>query len=255
MVISPVWVICALEDAEFSKLKSKLERQFRTITCNELGNDYQYYTWWVITNIPTNTNKFLSDNIDDQGHPTGMSAYKAPSATFDTHKFTVIYYGNTETFPNLFNVAKELQKSNDNSEILKGAHITQYGLCVVTGGTPLPKRLKGRITKLQAEKKPAFDKLLFQGDINQNEGNRLGYDALLEEEKHDLSVQIISHLALVRDSVANIERESRIMIVAKKNQTSDGIVTAMPSCQRTSKIQGHGKVSITICRLDLKMRN
>lgn len=213
MVISPVWVICALEDAEFSKLKSKLERQFQTITCNELGNDYQYYTWWVITNIPTNTNKFLSDNIDDQGHPTGMSAFKAPSATFDTHKFTVIYYGNTETFLNLFNVAKELQKSNDNSEILKGAHITQYGLCVVTGGNPLPKGLKGRITKLQAEKKPAFDKLLFQGDINQNEGNRLGYDALLEEEKHDLSVQIISHLALVRDSVANIERESKIMIV------------------------------------------
>lgn len=220
MTVSPVWVICALEDEEFRQFEAKLQRQFKAISYNEVAADFNEASkrWWKITNIGENTKKFLNDNVDEQGRPKDIPAFGAIT-TFDLYKFTVVYLGSSDTFASLFPIAKELQKAHKNGKLLNGAQMLRYGLCVVSKGEPLPTNLKTKIKAFVKEEDAALDKLLFQGDLNKGAGNRLGYDALLEDEKttsyarhniHDLSVQIISHLALSRDKISDIHPEFRL---------------------------------------------
>lgn len=221
MTISPIWVICAFNDEEYKQLEAKLQRQFKAISYNEVGADFNEASrrWWKITNIGENTRRILTDNVDEQGHPKDIPAFGAIT-TFDLFKFTVVYLGSSDTFASLFPIAKELQKAHKSGKLLNGTQMLRYGLCVVSKGDSLPTNLKTKIKSFVKEEDPAFDKLLFQGDLNKGAGNRLGYDALLEDGKtthrhniHDLSVQIISHLALSRDQVSNIHLEYRLQTV------------------------------------------
>lgn len=212
--ISPIWVICALAEEEFKQLEAKLRRQFKAISYNEVGADFNEVSekWWKITNIGENAKNLLDDNVDKEGHPTDIPAFGAIT-TFDLYKFTVVYLGSSSTFASLFPIAKELQKAHKNGKLLNGAQMLRYGLCVVSRGEPLPTNLKTKIKAFVREAEPAFDKLLFQGDLNKGAGNRLGYDALLGNNIHDLSVQIISHLALTRDKVSGIAPECKLQTV------------------------------------------
>ena len=220
MTVSPVWVICAFDDEEFKQLEAKLQRQFKAISYNEVAADFNEASkkWWKITNIGENTKKFLDDNVDGQGHPNDIPAFGAIT-TFNLYKFTVVYLGSTNSFASLFPIAKELQKAHKNGKLLNGAQMLRYGLCVVSKGEPLPTNLKTKIRAFVKDEEPIFDKLLFQGDLNKGAGNRLGYDALIEmgatttyprHNIHDLSVQIVSHLALSVDKVSDIHPEFRL---------------------------------------------
>lgn len=233
MTISPVWVICALEDEEFKQLEAKLQRQFKAISNNEVGADFDEASkrWWKITNIGESTKKILDDNVDEKGHPEDVPAFDAIT-TFDLYKFTVVYLASADRFASLFTVAKELQKAHKNGKLLNGTQMLRYGLCVVSKGEPLSASLKTKIKAFIKEEEPAFDKLLFQGDLNKGASNRLGYDALLEKGTtsyprhniHDLSVQIISHLALSRDMVSSIQPEYRLQTIGAFSLTFEKLV-------------------------------
>ncbi len=233
MTVSPIWVICAFEGEEFEQLEAKLQRQFRAISYNEVGADFNETSkkWWKITNIGENTKKILDDHVDEKGHPKDVPAFNAIT-TFELFKFTVVYLASADKFASLFTVAKELQKAHKNGKLLNGTQMLRYGLCVVSKGEPLPANLKTKIKAFLKEEEPAFDKLLFQGDLNKGAGNRLGYDALLEKGTtsyprhniHDLSVQIISHLALSRDMVCGIQPEYRLQTVGAFSLTFEKLV-------------------------------
>lgn len=222
MTVSPVWVICAFEDEEFKQLEAKLQRQFKAISYNEVDTDFKETSkkWWKITNIGENTKKILDNHVDEKGHPSDVPAFDAIT-TFDLYKFTVVYFASADKFASLFTIAKELQKAHKNGKLLNGTQMLRYGLCVVSKGEPLPTNLKTKIKAFVKDEEPVFDKLLFQGDLNKGAGNRLGYDALLEKGAtlsprhniHDLSVQIISHLALSRDKVNDIQHNDRLQTV------------------------------------------
>ena len=81
--ISPVWVVCALEDDEFSEFEKKLKRQFKAISTNEMERfDESTHKWWKITNVSP-ANETLTDDIDQQGHPCDVPAFDAPTGLFD----------------------------------------------------------------------------------------------------------------------------------------------------------------------------
>lgn len=223
MTVSPVWVICALEDEDFKQFEAKLQRQFNAISYNEVATDFNEISskWWKITNVYKSTKKILDGNIDVQGHPTDIPAFGVPT-TFNLYKFTVIFVASSDAFITLFPIAKELQQAHRSGKLLNGTQLIRYGLCMVSKGEPLPSNLKTKIKAFVKDGEPVLDKLLFQGELNKGASNRLGYDALLEDDKkntsprhniHDLSVQIISHLAMSCDKVSDIHPEFRLQTV------------------------------------------
>ena len=222
--ISPVWVICALENDEFSKFEKKLECQFNAISTNEMANYCaDTHKWWKITNV-SSANEDLSSYIDRQGHPCDVPAFDAPVGMFDLYKQMVVYYGKDDGFANLTSIAQKLYGLHASGRFMNGSQIIPYGLCVVATGHQLPNNLKEEINKLiepQANN-TAIQKIFFQGDQNKNAGNREGYDSLLDDKSpdyprhyiHDLSVQIISHLSLAKD------------IFSTRTTTGDRLLTA-----------------------------
>ena len=231
--ISPVWVVCALEDDEFSEFEKKLKRQFKAISTNEMERfDESTHKWWKITNVSP-ANETLTDDIDQQGHPCDVPAFDAPTGLFDLYKLMVIYYGKNDEFASLFPIAQGLKKLQDAGQFMNGGQIIPYGLCVVANGSELPNDLKQNINELIKPENinTSIQKIFFQGDQNKNAGNRAGYDSLLDDKTpdyprhhiHDLSVQIISHLSLVKDNIAN------------RTTTGDRILTAGVSRRRPVK--------------------
>lgn len=209
--ISPIWVICALEKDEFSKFEKKLEQQFYAISSNEMANySADTHKWWKITNV-SSADEDLNADLDQQGHPCDVPAYDAPVGTFDLYKQMVVYYGKDDCFTHLISIAQKLNQLHTDGRFMNGAQIIPYGLCVVTTGQDLPNNLKEEINKLiePQNNNTAIQKIFFQGDQNKNAGNRDGYDSLLDDKNpdyprhhiHDLSVQIISHLALAKDNI------------------------------------------------------
>lgn len=218
MSISPIWVICALDEVNFSKLEKKLVRQFNAISENEIKDfNKNVHKWWKISNLSA-TNS-VENQVDTLGHPSDVPAFNAPIGVFDLSKATIVYYGTAKAFIRVFQIAKSLQNLHNGGKFMNGAQVVPYGLCVVTTGEDLSQELKNRMNEFCEEPKPVMSKILFQGDQNKKKGNDLGYDALLDDKDkdypnhhiHDLSVQIISHLALARDNVSSIQRGERLL--------------------------------------------
>ena len=119
MNFSPLWVICALDDNEFSLFEKKLDRQFRAVSDNEMdGFCEKTHKWWKITNIPATARKMPKGNIDEQGHPSDVPAFDAQIGTFDLYKCTVVFYAPAEYFARLFVFANEIQSLHEISAIL-----------------------------------------------------------------------------------------------------------------------------------------
>lgn len=222
MTLSPVWVICALDNndhnKEFDVFKHKLERQLKAVSYNEDVKNKEWPTWWKITNLEI-ARFSLKSEIDEACHPSGLDVFRAPAGNYDLSKLTIIYYAHANNFSSLLKTAKSITALQEKNQFMPGTQLYTYGLCVMDPGEDLPTNLVAQLKKLsdpgeeqEQGTKRCIRKILFQGNHNKT-GNYLGYDTLIDEKDKDdpchriqeLSVQIISHLALTKDQVVRMQ--------------------------------------------------
>ena len=211
--ICPLWIINTQK--EDNGLSEKMRHQLLAFSNNEFGNQFEESTsrWWNIITL----SKTGDLPIDDKWHPSDIPAYNLPAGHFDVSALTVVVVASLETLNLAIEVVTELRKRQRDGSFMRGSAtlVRFYGLLVFNKDSVLTEKLKvmffgeTKNTKSKKKKEPdplPFDTLFLQGNCNKITANAqdYNYDHLEPQERTDLSVQILFHLALTQGVLSNV---------------------------------------------------
>lgn len=215
--LSPVWIIDTRGGE--SDFCDKMSLQFQAFSRNELGGLFEEssHRWWKVESLSNPSNI----KIDDKGHPSDIPAYGLPAGNYDLSALTVVVVSSLDSLGEAVDVVKKLQKKRAESSFMKGTAdlVRYYGLLVFPKGVELKSEIKNLLMgeaappkskkKKKEEEEPLpFDTLFLQGESNRVDGNgqTYSYDHLDSDEKTDLTVQIVHHLALTQGTLSDLSK-------------------------------------------------
>jgi hypothetical protein len=196
--LSPVWIIDTLS-GENEGFDQRISQQLLAYSQNEIGVSFDIDTqrWWKVDRIK----EFSPSLIDENKHPQDIPAYSLKENRLNETYLQVIVLADLADFDSADAIVNQLREEKSESRFMPGGgvRINYYGLFSFESQQNYNGKWEERIGN------SSFDTIFLQGNNNNSEENTNGYSLLKKEGESknfwDLSVQIIHHLVMTRDSL------------------------------------------------------